>query len=143
VTFIGPTGSHIGHARCPSQSRCDFLTFREHIPKAREDVAFSYLCDARFNMAGTYLIGGAKLGMDVRIASPRALWPRQEITDLANWMAEQGGGTITLTEDVGEAVAGCDVLFTDVWVSMGEASRPMSGRSESISFCPTRSTRKR
>ena len=165
VTFIGPTGSHMGHKETvkdtarvlgrmfdaieyrgfgesvadelaewagvpvyngltdewhPTQILADFLTFREHVAKPLEEVTFCYLGDARFNMADTYLIGGAKLGMDVRIASPRTLWPRQEITDLAQELAEQSRGRITITEDVAEAVRGCDVLLTDVWVSMGE-----------------------
>jgi ornithine carbamoyltransferase len=58
--------------------------------------------------------------MDVRIASPRSLWPRDEIVALARAAAEESGGRITITDDVAEAVQGCDVLLTDVWVSMGE-----------------------
>src|SRR6516225_10195675 len=68
----------------PTQILADFLTFREHVDKPLEDVVFCYLGDARFNMADTYLVGGAKLGMDVRVASPRSLWPRHEIVDLAH-----------------------------------------------------------
>ena len=71
-------------------------------------------------MADSYLIGGAKLGMDVRIASPKELWPQQEIRDLATAITHQSGARILITEDVAEAVAGADVLLTDVWVSMGE-----------------------
>jgi ornithine carbamoyltransferase len=104
----------------PTQILADFLTFREHIPKPLSDVVFCYLGDARFNMADSYLIGGAKLGMDVRIASPKSLWPREEIMELARSVAAETGATITITEDVAEAVSGCDVLLTDVWVSMGE-----------------------
>jgi ornithine carbamoyltransferase len=104
----------------PTQILADFLTFREHVPKPLNDVVFCYLGDARFNMADSYLIGGAKLGMDVRIASPKSLWPRDEITELARSIAEETGATITITEDVAKAVRGCDVLLTDVWVSMGE-----------------------
>ena len=165
VTFIGPTGSHMGHKETvkdtarvlgrmydaieyrgfgeniaeelaqwagvpvyngltdewhPTQILADFLTFQEHIPKPLEEVVFCYLGDARFNMADSYLIGAAKLGMDLRIASPRSLWPRQEIVDLAHSVAEQSGAHINITEDVEEAVNGADVLLTDVWVSMGE-----------------------
>jgi ornithine carbamoyltransferase len=71
-------------------------------------------------MADSYLIGGAKLGMDVRIGSPNSLWPRDEIVDLARSIADETGAQITITDDVGEAVRGADVLLTDVWVSMGE-----------------------
>jgi len=104
----------------PTQILADFLTFREHLGKPLDEVVFCYLGDARFNMADSYLIGGAKLGMDVRIASPRSLWPRQEIVEEARSVAAETGATILLTEDVAEAVKGADVLLTDVWVSMGE-----------------------
>jgi ornithine carbamoyltransferase len=114
----------------PTQILADVLTFREHIPKPLNEVVFCYLGDARFNMADSYLIGGAKLGLDVRIASPRSLWPRDEITELARSVAEETGATITITEDVAEAVKGCDVLLTDVWVSMGEADEVWAERIE-------------
>jgi ornithine carbamoyltransferase len=112
----------------PTQILADFLTFREHVPKPLGEVVFCYLGDARFNMADSYLIGGAKLGMDVRVASPRSLWPRDEIVDLARSIASETGAKITITEDVGEAVRGCDVLLTDVWVSMGEADEVWAER---------------
>jgi len=104
----------------PTQILADFLTFTEHIAKPLEQVMFCYLGDARFNMADSYLVGGAKLGMDVRICAPRSLWPRYEIVALARELAADTGATITLTDDVAAAVAGCDILLTDVWVSMGE-----------------------
>jgi ornithine carbamoyltransferase len=104
----------------PTQMLADFLTFTEHSDKPFEEITFCYLGDARFNMADSYLVAGAKLGMDVRIASPKKLWPRQEIVDLANEAAAENGAKITLTDDVGEAVKGADFLLTDVWVSMGE-----------------------
>jgi ornithine carbamoyltransferase len=105
----------------PTQILADFLTFREHVDKPLGEVVFCYLGDARFNMADTYLIGGAKLGMDVRIASPASLWPSAEFVDPARDEATRSGGRITITEDVEEAVRGADFLVTDVWVSMGEA----------------------
>jgi ornithine carbamoyltransferase len=104
----------------PTQILADFLTFREHISKPLNEVSFCYLGDARFNMADTYLIGGAKLGMDVRIASPRSLWPPDAFVNSAREIAGETGAKITITEDVAEAVRGCDFLLTDVWVSMGE-----------------------
>jgi ornithine carbamoyltransferase len=114
----------------PTQILADFLTFREHIPKPLNEVVFCYLGDARFNMADSYLIGGAKLGMDVRIASPKSLWPRDEIVELARSVAEETGAQITITDDVAEAVRGADVLLTDVWVSMGEADEVWAQRIE-------------
>src|SRR3954447_10708474 len=114
----------------PTQILADFLTIREHVPKPLEEVSFCYLGDARFNMADTYLIGGAKLGMDVRLASPRSLWPSQEFVDLAQSIAAESGARITITDDVAEAVRGCDVLLTDVWVSMGEPDEVWAQRIE-------------
>src|SRR5262252_3035821 len=165
VTFIGPSGSHMGHKETakdtarvlgrmydaiefrgfaqevaeelaewagvpvyngltdewhPTQMLADFLTFTEHSDKPFEEITFCYLGDARFNMADSYLVAGAKLGMHVRIASPKSLWPREEIQSLAHEVADETGATILLTEDVAEAVEGADFLLTDVWVSMGE-----------------------
>jgi ornithine carbamoyltransferase len=114
----------------PTQILADFLTFREHLAKPLDEVAFCYLGDARFNMADSYLIGGAKLGMDVRVASPKSLWPRAEIVSLANRIAAETGATITITDDVAEAVRGADVLLTDVWVSMGEPDEVWKERIE-------------
>jgi ornithine carbamoyltransferase len=114
----------------PTQILADFLTFREHISKPLDEVVFCYLGDARFNMADSYLVGGAKLGMDVRIASPKSLWPRDEIVELARSTAEETGAQITITEDVEKAVKGADVLLTDVWVSMGEPDEVWKERIE-------------
>jgi ornithine carbamoyltransferase len=114
----------------PTQILADFLTFREHVSKAPNEVVFCYLGDARFNMADSYLVGGAKLGMDVRIASPKSLWPREEIVELANSIAAETGAQITITDDVQEAVRGADFLLTDVWVSMGEPDEVWAERIE-------------
>src|SRR5438093_5862510 len=86
----------------PTQVLADFLTFREHIPKPLNEARFCYLGDARFNMANTYLIGGAKLGMDVRIAAPKELWPSDEFQSSAREIAAKTGAEITITEDVKE-----------------------------------------
>ena len=114
----------------PTQILADFLTFREHIAKPADEIVFCYLGDARFNMADSYLIGGAKLGMDVRIASPETLWPRDEIVELARTIASETGAQITITADVAAAVRGADVLLTDVWVSMGEPDEVWAERIE-------------
>ena len=114
----------------PTQTLADFLTFREHVPKPLDEVRFCYLGDARFNMANSYLVDGAKLGMDVRIAAPKSLWPRDEIVGLARSTAAETGAAIAITEDVEEAVEGCDVLLTDVWVSMGEPADVWAERIE-------------
>jgi ornithine carbamoyltransferase len=175
VTFIGPSGSHMGHKETakdtarvlgrmydaiefrgfeqtvaeelaqwsgvpvyngltdewhPTQMLADFLTFKEHSPKPFEEIVFCYLGDARFNMADSYLVAGAKLGMDVRIASPKSLWPRDEIVSIAKEIAAETGAKITITDDVAAAVKGADFLLTDVWVSMGEADEVWKERIE-------------
>jgi ornithine carbamoyltransferase len=114
----------------PTQILADFLTFREHVPKPPSEVVFCYLGDARFNMADSYLTGGAKVGMDVRIAAPKSLWPRDEIVALARSTAAETGARVTITDDVAEAVRGADVLLTDVWVSMGEPDEVWAERIE-------------
>jgi ornithine carbamoyltransferase len=114
----------------PTQMLADFLTMREHIDKRLEQMAFCYLGDARFNMANSYLIVGAKLGMDVRIAAPRSLWPAEDLVENAREYAGVSGGQITITEDVEAAVSGCDALLTDVWVSMGEPDDVWAERIE-------------
>jgi ornithine carbamoyltransferase len=114
----------------PTQILADFLTMREHVPKPLEEISFCYLGDARFNMADTYLVGAAKLGMDVRLASPRSLQPAADVVDLAHEIAEQSGAQLTITENVPAAVLGCDVLVTDVWVSMGEPAEAWAERIE-------------
>ena len=117
----------------PTQILADFLTFREHVAKPLNEVVFCYLGDARFNMADSYLIGAAKLGMDVRICSPSSLRPRDEIVELARSLAGETGAKITLSDDVAAAVDGCDVLVTDVWVSMGEPDEVWAERIKLLS----------
>ncbi|HEX2292155.1 MAG TPA: ornithine carbamoyltransferase [Gaiellaceae bacterium] len=114
----------------PTQILADFLTVREHVPKPLDEVAFAYLGDARFNMANSYLVGGAKLGMSVRVAAPRSLWPAEDVVSLAREVAAGTGAEIVLAEDVEEAVRGCDVVATDVWVSMGEPKEVWAERIE-------------
>jgi ornithine carbamoyltransferase len=175
VTFIGPSGSHMGHKETvkdtarvlgrmydaieyrgfgeaiadelaewagvpvyngltdewhPTQMLADFLTMLEHVDKPLDGMAFCYLGDARFNMANSYLIVGAKLGMDVRIAAPKSLWPADDLVSSAREFAAASGGRVTITDDVEEAVQGCDVLLTDVWVSMGESDEVWAERIE-------------
>ena len=114
----------------PTQILADFLTFREHSDKPLNEVVFCYLGDARFNMADTYLVGGAKLGMDVRIAAPKSLWPNDEILESARGFAAESGGKVRVTDNVAEAVKDADFLLTDVWVSMGEADDVWAERIE-------------
>ena len=104
----------------PTQMIADVLTMREHSDKPLHDISYAYLGDARNNMGNSLLLIGAKLGMDVRIAAPKELWPTDEHVAACKKFAEESGARITITEDPKVAVKGVDFIHTDVWVSMGE-----------------------
>lgn len=104
----------------PTQFLADALTMIEHSNKPMEQIAYCFVGDARFNMGNSLMIGGCKLGMDVRLCAPRALWPKEELVAQARAIAAETGAHLTLTEDVAEGVKGVDFVHTDVWVSMGE-----------------------
>ena len=104
----------------PTQMIADTLTMREHSDKPLHDISYAYLGDARYNMGNSLLMIGAKLGMDVRIGAPKALWPHEDLVGQCRRIAATTGARITLTERVEDGVRGVDFLYTDVWVSMGE-----------------------
>ena len=104
----------------PTQILADLLTMQEHSDKPLNQISFAYLGDARFNMGNSLLVGGAKMGMDVRIVAPKALWPGEELQKQCREIARETGARITITDDVDEGVKGCDFIYTDIWVSMGE-----------------------
>ncbi|HYO04951.1 MAG TPA: ornithine carbamoyltransferase [Mycobacterium sp.] len=104
----------------PTQMLADVLTMTEHCPKPLHDIAYAFVGDGRNNVANSLLLVGAKLGMDVRICAPRALWPSDEHVAMCREFADASGARITITDDPGEAVAGVDFIYTDIWVSMGE-----------------------
>jgi len=104
----------------PTQILADFLTMSEHISKPLEAVKFCYLGDARNNMGNSLMVGAAKLGMDFRAAAPKKCQPDEKLVDECKKIAALSGGSITLTENIDEAVKDVDFLYTDVWVSMGE-----------------------
>lgn len=104
----------------PTQILADVLTMTEHSPKQRREIAYCYLGDARNNMGNSLLVGGCKLGMDVRLCGPDHLWPDEGLVAACREIAGHTGARITLTDDVAEGVEGADFLYTDVWVSMGE-----------------------
>lgn len=167
VTYIGPSGSHIGYKETmkdtarvlgrmydgieyrgftlesaeelarysgvpvwngltdeahPTQVLADLLTMQEFTHKPLEDVSFCFLGDVGYNMADSLMIGAAKMGMDIRLAGPWQAWPGETRVSKARAIAADTGARITLSEDAEGAVRGCDFLYTDVWVSMGEAS---------------------
>jgi ornithine carbamoyltransferase len=166
VTYLGPTGSQIGHKESmkdtarvlgrmydgieyrgfgqdlvetlgryagvpvwngltdqfhPTQVICDVLTMLEHSDKHLEQIAYCYLGDARNNMGNSLMVIGCKLGMDIRLCAPKALWPEDDLVKTCRTIATETGARLTLTENIDEGVKGVDFLHTDVWVSMGEA----------------------
>ena len=165
VTYIGPSGSHIGYKETmkdtarvlgrmydgieyrgftqaeaeelahfagvpvwngltneahPTQVLADLLTMQEEVQKPLSAVSLCFLGDVGYNMADSLMIGAAKMGMDMRLAGPKQTWPTEDRVGQARACAAETGGRITLTEDAKAAVRGCDFLYTDVWVSMGE-----------------------
>ncbi|PMR77828.1 ornithine carbamoyltransferase [Billgrantia endophytica] len=116
----------------PTQMLADVMTMREYSDKPLHQISYAYLGDAHNNMGRSLLLIGAKLGMDVRIAAPKALWPHQEYIDTCQRFADESGATITLTEDPEAAVSGVDFIHTDVWVSMGEPVETWGERIEQL-----------
>ncbi|PTN09384.1 ornithine carbamoyltransferase [Mangrovibacterium marinum] len=165
VTYLGPTGSQIGHKESmkdtarvlgrmydgieyrgyeqaiveelanyagvpvwngltnefhPTQVLADLLTMQEHCAKPFSEMKLCYLGDARYNMGNSLMVGAAKMGIDFRIAAPANYQPDPQLVANCRKIARHSGAKITITDDVTDAVAGCDFLYTDVWVSMGE-----------------------
>lgn len=106
----------------PTQILADFLTVREHIAKPFNKIKFVYVGDARNNMGNSLMIGCAKMGMHFMALAPKELFPSEALVDEMKEVCRETGGTITLTENVAD-VEGADVLYTDVWVSMGEEDK--------------------
>ncbi|MPL98914.1 Ornithine carbamoyltransferase [bioreactor metagenome] len=104
----------------PTQILADFLTMTEHIDKPLNQVSFCYLGDAKNNMGNSLMVGAAKMGMDFRAAAPKSCQQDAELVAKCREIAKETGAKITITDNVEEAVKGCDFLYTDVWVSMGE-----------------------
>lgn len=175
VTYLGPTGSQIGHKESvadtarvlgrmydgieyrgfgqervetlarhagvpvwngltdeyhPTQVLADVMTMIESTGRPADTISFCYLGDARNNVGNSLMIGAAKLGMNVRLCAPSSLWPEEALVDRCLGWASEAGGEILLTETVEEGVAGADFLYTDVWVSMGEAPEKWAERIE-------------
>lgn len=173
VTFLGPSGTHIGHKETmkdtarvlgriydaieyrgfaqttaqelaryagvpvyngltdefhPTQVLADLLTMKEHTNKQLSQTSFCFMGDAGNNMGDSLLIGGAKMGIDVRLCAPKACWPVQAIIDEANSLATQTGAKVLVTDDKSRAVKGCDFIYTDVWLSMGQSEEKWAER---------------
>ena len=104
----------------PTQILADFLTMREHCSRPLSEMTFAYLGDARYNMGNSLMMGAAKMGMKFRSIAPAALQTSETVRNMAREVAAATGAEIICTDNVAEGVKGCDFLYTDVWVSMGE-----------------------
>jgi ornithine carbamoyltransferase len=165
VTYLGPTGSQIGHKESmkdtarvlgrmydaiefrgysqesarqlarfagvpiyngltdeshPTQALADFMTMREFTHKHLSDMAVVFVGDTRNNVARSLAQGAAKLGMDMRLCGPPDLWPERDMVNQLERSAADSNGRLLVSDDIGEAVAGTDFIYTDVWLSMGE-----------------------
>ena len=184
VTYLGPTGSQIGHKESmkdtarvlgriydaieyrgfgqktaeqlaayagvpvyngltnethPTQTLGDFMTMREFTHKHLSGLVVVFLGDGRNNVAQSLALGAAKVGIDMRIAAPRSLWPDDGFIDHLRVLGAETGGRLTVTEDVAEAVRGADFVYTDVWLSMGEDEAAWADRIRELT--PYRVTR--
>ncbi|HBK5548058.1 TPA: ornithine carbamoyltransferase [Enterococcus faecium] len=106
----------------PTQMIADFLTIQENFGTV-EGITVAYCGDGRNNMANSLLVTGAILGANMRIVAPKELQPEEEIVKMAEGFAEKSGAQLMITDDVDKGVDGADVLYSDVWVSMGEEDK--------------------
>ncbi len=116
----------------PTQILADFLTMQEHAGKPLDQVTFAYVGDARFNMGNSLMVGGAKMGMDVRIIAPKKLQPEAWLIEKCQEIAKETGAKVTVTDDPVAGVKGCDFIYTDVWVSMGEPAEVWKERIDML-----------
>lgn len=114
----------------PTQILADFLTIKEHFGKLA-GLKFAYMGDARYNMGNSLMIGCAKMGLHFVACAPKAYWPAPELVEKCKTIAAETGATITLSDDT-DAVKDADVVYTDVWVSMGEPVEVWAERIEAL-----------
>ncbi|NPD45464.1 MULTISPECIES: ornithine carbamoyltransferase [unclassified Lentimicrobium] len=114
----------------PTQILADFLTMMEHSDKPLHEVTFAYVGDAQNNMGNSLMIGAAKMGMKFRSVAPKSVQPTDVLVAQAKEIAAETGAEIIVTDNVEEGVKGCDFIYTDVWVSMGEPDEVWKTRIE-------------
>lgn len=107
----------------PTQVLADFLTAEEHLCKPLSEMKLAYIGDGRNNVANALMIGAAKVGMDYAVASPESLFPSAELTAQCKAWADENGSSVIQTTDPKEAVQGADIIYTDIWCSMGEEDK--------------------
>ncbi len=116
----------------PTQILADLLTIQEKFGTLK-GIKMAYCGDARFNMGNSLMVGCAKMGLDFVACAPKAYWPSEALTNTCKELAKASGGSITQTEDILEGVKGADVIYTDVWVSMGEPMEIWEQRIKELS----------
>ena len=114
----------------PTQVLADFLTVKEHLNKPYHKMIFSFIGDGRNNVANALMIGAAKMGMEYRVICPKQLSPEPKLLEKCCAIAKENGGSILVTDDIDSGVIGVDVIYTDVWVSMGEPDEIWKERIE-------------
>ena len=107
----------------PTQVLADFLTAGEHIDKKLDEMKLCFIGDGRNNVANALFIGATKIGMDFAIAAPESLFPSSGLVETCKAFATESGSSITITDDINEAVKGADIIYTDIWCSMGEEDK--------------------
>lgn len=114
----------------PTQFLADVMTMSEHSDRPMQEIAYCYMGDAHNNVANSLMVGGCKLGMDVRLCAPNSLWPDEALMEQCKQLAAETKARLTVTDNVEEGIAGVDYLYTDVWVSMGETDAVWKERIE-------------
>lgn len=115
----------------PTQMLADMLTIREHFGRLK-GIKFVYMGDARYNMGNSLMVVCAKLGMDFTACTAKTYFPEQKLIDYCRDVAKETGASITLSEDVEQSVKDADVIYTDVWVSMGEPDEVWEARIKEL-----------
>ena len=114
----------------PTQMLADLLTIREHLGTLKAKVV--YMGDARYNMGNSWMVTCAKMGMEFTACAPKRYWPEPELVEVCEKIAKETGARITLEEDVMKATKDADVIYTDVWVSMGEPDNVWAERIKDL-----------
>jgi ornithine carbamoyltransferase len=114
----------------PTQILADFLTMMEHSDKPLHNITFAFIGDAQNNMGNSLMIGAAKMGMNFRSVAPKSVQPKDDLVQQAKEIARETGAKIDVTDNIEAGVKGCDFLYTDVWVSMGEPDEVWNERIE-------------
>ena len=127
-----PTWNGLTNEYHPTQILADMLTIREHFGHLK-GINFVYMGDARYNMGNSLMIGCAKLGLNFTACAPKEYFPSEELIEICRGFAKESGATLKFETDVKTACTGADVIYTDVWVSMGEPERVWQERIDALS----------